>query len=83
MEKSNNEPIQKVEVNICYINILADFLEVLKKDDYKALRENGYEFEYQNGFLQEWVDDMQTDLSKLIDFDHDAEIVLEKVKGNV
>ena len=78
MEKSNNEPIQKVEVHSCYINILADFLEVLKNEDYKVLRENGYEFEYQNGFLREWIDDLQNNFCKpLMKYDRDTQITLE------
>lgn len=70
---------EKVEVSICHINILSDFLEILKKDNYKVLRENGFEFEYQEGFLQDWINDMLENFCKpLIEYDRDTEIILNK-----
>ena len=69
---------KKVEISICHINILSDFLNIIKRDNYEILRKNGFEFEYQEGLLQYWIDDMLENIcNPLIEYDKDTEIILK------
>jgi hypothetical protein len=70
--------MKKVEVAICYVNLLEDFLNILKDKDYKILREYGFEWEVENGFMEMWINDLLDNFCKpLIEYDKDAEIILE------
>ena len=68
----------KVQVGICQVNFLQDILQAIKNEDYQLLRDFGYEWEVNNGFVEEWIDDLLENFCKpLIKYDKDTEIVLE------
>ena len=70
--------MKKVEVGICQVSFLTDILLALKNKDYQLLRDYGYEWEVNNGFVKDWVDDLLEKFCKpLIKYDKDAEIILE------
>ena len=70
--------MKKVEVGICYISLLTDILLAVKNKDYQLLRDYGYEQEFEDGFVQMWVDDLLENFCKpLIKNDKDVEIILE------
>lgn len=74
----NTTENKRVEVAICHINILSDFLNIIKRDNYELLRKNGFEGEYLHGDLQYWIDDMLENFCKpLIEYDKDTEIILK------
>jgi len=67
----------KVEISICYVNMLSDILNIQKRNNYELLRENGYENEYLDGDLQNWIDEILENFCKpLIKYDKDTEIIL-------
>lgn len=69
---------KKVELGICQVNLLSDFLSILKEDDYKILRENGFTMEVEDGFMEIWINDLLDNFCKpLIEYDRDTEIILE------
>jgi hypothetical protein len=70
--------MKKVEVGICYVNLLEDFLNILKDKDYQILRDYGFEWEVEEGFMEMWIDDLLDNFCKpLIEYDKDTEIILE------
>lgn len=74
----NKENVKKVEVGICQVNLLSDFLNILKENDYKILREHGFETEVEDGFMEMWINDLLDNFCKpLIEYDKDTEIILE------
>ena len=70
--------MKKVEVAICYVNLLEDFLNILKDKNYQVLRDYGFEWEVENGFMEMWINDLLDNFCKpLIEYDKDTEIILE------
>lgn len=70
--------MKKVEVGICQVNLLWDFLNILKDKDYQILRNYGFEREVEDGFMEMWIDDLLDNFCKpLIEYDKDTEIILE------
>ena len=70
--------MEKVQVGICQVNFLQDILKTIKNEDYQLLRDFGYEWEVNNGFVEEWIDDLLENFCKpLIKYDKDTEIILE------
>lgn len=75
--------MKKVELGICQVNMISDFLNILKEDDCKILRKYGYEREVENGFAKMWIDDLLDNFCKpLIEYDKDTEIILEEREDN-
>ena len=71
--------MKKVELGICHVNLLADFLKMLKKDDCKILKENGYKTEVEEGYAEKWIEDLLNNFCEpLIEYDKDTEIILEE-----
>lgn len=70
--------MNKVEVGIVQVSLLADILMALKDQDYQLLRDYGYANEIKDGFVQMWVDDLLDNFCKpLLTYDKDTEIILE------
>jgi hypothetical protein len=70
--------MEKVELGICQVNLLADLLNIAKYENYQFLRDYGFEFEIDNGFMEMWIDDLLENFCKpLILYDKDTEIILE------
>ena len=70
--------MKKVEVGICQVNLLSDFLNILKDKDYQILRDYGFEREVEDGFMEMWINDLLDNFCKpLIEYDKDTEIILE------
>lgn len=70
--------MEKVQIGICQVNFLQDILKAIKNEDYQLLRNYGYEWEVNNGFVEEWINDLLENFCKpLIKYDKDTEIILE------
>ena len=70
--------MKKVEVGICQVHLLADLLNIAKYENYQFLRDYGFEFEIDNGFMEMWINDLLENFCKpLIKHDKDTEIILE------
>ena len=70
--------MKKIPIGICYVSLLTDILLAVKNKDYQLLRDYGYEQEFEDGFVQMWVDDLLENFCKpLIEHDKDVEIILE------
>lgn len=70
--------MKKVEVGICQVNLLWDFLHILKDKDYQILRDYGYGMEVEQGFMEMWINDLLDNFCKpLIKYNKDTEIILE------
>ena len=68
----------RVNLGICYVNLLQDFLNILKDKDYHVLRNYGFEHEVENGFMELWVDDLLNNFCKpLIEHNKDVEFILK------
>ena len=72
--------MKKVELGICQVNLLSDFLNILKEDNYKILREHGFKTEVEDGFIDMWINELLDGFCKpLIEYDKDVEIILEDI----
>ena len=70
--------MKKIDLGICQVSLITDIILALKNKDYQLLRDYGYEQEFEDGFVQMWVDDLLENFCKpLIEHDKDVEIILE------
>ena len=70
--------MKKVEVGICQVRLLTDLLNIIKYEDYEFLRDYGFGFEIDNGFMEMWINDLLYNFCEpLIKYDKDTEIILE------
>lgn len=69
--------MSKVNVGICQVGFLQDILKAVKNENYQILRDYGYEWEVNNGFVEMWINDLLENFCKpLIEHDKDTKIIL-------
>ena len=71
--------MKKVEVGICYVNLLHDVLNILKDSKYQVLQDNGFKTEVEEGYMEMWFNDLLDNFCKpLMEYDKDTEIILKE-----
>lgn len=70
--------MKKVKLGIVDVNLLWDFLHILKDENYQILRDYGFEWEVEEGYMEFWINGLINDFCKpLMEYDKDTEIILE------